>query len=124
MKGSTGMKTRIMAMTLAVACGWTWACGSDSSPTLSADHCTNNGGDSYCADLFQNRPYCIAAGDECPTVDLYGCVAEVAPECHEGLCGEVEEVAPECHAPCGEPGDRGGCDPDQAARTSPRCWAA
>jgi len=39
------MKTPLITMTLAMASGWAWACGSDSSPTLSADHCAVNDGD-------------------------------------------------------------------------------
>ena len=55
-----------------------------------ADHCTHNEGDRYCAELFPERPYCNQGKDECSIGDRYGCVAEVAPECH-APCGVLEE---------------------------------
>lgn len=54
------------------------------------DHCGVNGGDSYCSDLFPDKPYCIQGKGECAIGDHYGCVAEVTPECH-APCGLLEE---------------------------------
>lgn len=52
------------------------------------DHCANNEGDRYCAERFPDRPYCNIGDDECSIGDRYGCVAEVAPECH-APCGAL-----------------------------------
>jgi hypothetical protein len=56
------------------------------------DHCALNEGDRYCADRFPDKPYCIQGQGECSIGDRYGCVAEVAPECHApcGVLGEDE----------------------------------
>ena len=80
----------VLALTLGAA-GGAFAC---TRTIPNPDHCSNNGGDSYCADRFPDFPLCSDGdNEECNLEDAertrFGCAAE-------------EELAPGCHDPCGE----------------------
>ncbi|MEX1369175.1 MAG: hypothetical protein AB1Z98_38965, partial [Nannocystaceae bacterium] len=54
---------------------------------LNPDHCANQQGDEYCAQLFPDKPYCTTGAAGCALGGRYGCVEEV-PEA-------------QCKEPCG-----------------------
>ena len=53
---------------------------------LNPEHCANNGGDSYCAEVEPDAPYCTIGIGACSIGPPYGCVADPPAECREP-CG-------------------------------------
>ena len=87
----------------------------DVTTRANLDHCTFNEGDRYCAEMFEGLPFCTQGQNECSSKERYGCVAEVAPECHRP-CGVLSEE--ECLGAASSTGTDTGVSSESSSESS------